>query len=556
MSFIKVKDERLNFESVDDAKFAVYSAPKMNVSVIPPQNLPGVGAGVNYLSYLLNNVGPNVGRSKLLWVNLQASFNVVGTNLPTTADGYNSYVGFKCFPINRNVTSVQHVLNESTETYLTYQLIDWLSRLRQDADRIDFYENLYQDCIINYNSAQGSNINPVTNYTSATLGEGTYKPRVLGLTVNAISNTQATFTVNIWEPLFTPFSGIPNKGMDIPALWNITSENLQINILNNFGDMFAVAFPQTGGNPTITSISLNQINSCNLYVNYLTGLPESVPMKSLTQFPKFQRFATSIGNIAPNGQSSATVNINSSTMPSLIALMVKPNESSRTFTTGDYYAQITGVQAQLDNGDIILNTYSTKNLYQMSRQNGLTDGWFQFNQQNLLAVTANGACYGSGSVIFINPAKDLNLGSSRTNCSQGKYTLTFTVQFNNPCSAGTGFTMNNMSLVAYCVNDAILSRDGTTYSTAILTYSDEEVRSATREADHVEYTEFFDSKYNNLILSGGGLFSKLKKHIKSAWAHRKQIMDVAKKGYELGKSAHSAYKTYKGSGDDLQMYYD
>ena len=150
MSFIKVKDERLNFESVDDAKFAVYSAPKMNVSVIPPQNLPGVGAGVNYLSYLLNNVGPNVGRSKLLWVNLQASFNVVGTNLPTTADGYNSYVGFKCFPINRNVTSVQHVLNESTETYLTYQLIDWLSRLRQDADRIDFYENLYQEYLENH----------------------------------------------------------------------------------------------------------------------------------------------------------------------------------------------------------------------------------------------------------------------------------------------------------------------------------------------------------------------------------------------------------------------
>ena len=190
----------------------------------------------------------------------------------------------------------------------------------------------------------------------------------------------------------------------------------------------------------------------------------------------------------------------------------------------------------------------------MSYQNGLIDNWYQFSQQNLGAISGN-VEYGSGSVIFINPAKDLSLfeNNNTSNCGAGKYTMTFNINYSNP----TNLNLTNMKAVVYCINDAILSRDETSYTTSLLTYTDEEIKSAVREADHVEYTDFMESKYDNLLLSGGGFFSKLRKHVKKAWQHRDAILEGAKKAYALGKQAQQAYQAYKGSGeDDLRMYYN
>lgn len=546
MSFVKIIDERLNMQDAREAKFAVFTGPRSNAVIIPPQNL-----NTQNLNYILNNVGANVGRTRILWLNPTITFNYTGTALPTTASGWESVVGYKFAPFNRNITAVQHIINDATETYLTYQIIDFIGRLRNRPECVDYLENFQPDNATIFNTGSSSNLSPLNSYSGSQNGQGVFKPRNLGISISNTTATTATFTCSWWEPLITPFSSVPERGQNLPALFSINGESIQIT-LNGLTDTLAFGQGISSFGLTTTPSSV-VINSCPLYVEYITGRHLHVPENSLTQFCKYQRFNNVIGTIPAGSTNQQTsVQINAQTMPSLIAVMIKPDEGQRTATNPDFYARIDNIQVQLDNGTTLLNSSCVKQLYQMSYQNGLTDTFFQFNQLN---ATLGGNYWGSGSVLFINPAKDLSLMDEEglSNCSAGKYTLNIQLTYSNP----TNSAMTNMNCIAYTINDALLKRHGRSYTTSLLSYTREEVENAKRGASHVELNEYFNSKNDNLMLSGGysmggGLGSLLKK----AWQHRKEIVDNAKQAYNLGKQAYGAYKSMKGGAEDLDLYYE
>ena len=228
--------------------------------------------------------------------------------------------------------------------------------------------------------------------------------------------------------------------------------------------------------------------------------------------------------------------------------------------------QITAVQAQLDNGTTLLSGKCPRMVYDQSVFNGLKMNYPVWNQQNLTGSETEAAIayYGCGGLVLIDPALDLSLWqeTKRTNCSAGKYTLNFTVNWRN----ATGSTIvPQLYLYAYIINDAILLRNGRNYTTSLISLNTSQVEQGmSNHARFVDQKMYEDAQYMNLFLSagnfeGGGFrdhFRKAFQHAVNAgayaYANRDKIINAA-------KVANNLYKTYKGGEmdheDDMTMYY-
>jgi hypothetical protein len=565
--FLRVRDERLNTSDIRDAKYIVKEGPRTSYTVLPPQNV-----NTGNLVYQLNNVGPNVGRNRQIWVNPQCTVVLTGTGLNAlTAQGQ---LALKAWPFNRCVGQIQHTLNGATESYLSNQIIDFLARLKTGAQCMQPYDNTQPDNATDYTTGT-ANISPLNNYTSTILGDVQH-PRNIGIVsaVASAGNTVLTVTLNWWEPLITPFSAIGDNAKNLPAVYAIDGETINVVFANALSDLLAY-------NPTSVTVSSTVVtlNSCTMFLEYITARDLVLPEVSLYQFPKYQRFQSQItsGTLPPTtpspgmAPSSITVQINAQTMPSKIICFIRCPEGLRTASTPDCYASITALQVQLDNGTTLLNGASQRKLYDISVQNGLTDVYGVFAQYNLSNIPAN-PYYGAGSVVILDPAKDLSISQEEglSNCSAGKYTIQITMNYTNaqPIAGATAY--------AFVVNDAVLVRQGRSYVSKLLAYSKEEIINAQRDARFVELEEYEEARQNNLFLSGGSFKSFFKRH----WDNRhnyinsaKQAYALGKQAYDAGKQAHSLYKSLKnpsggvaeygnmggvaefGGMDDMKMYY-
>ena len=547
--FLRVRDERLNASDIRDAKYIVKEGPRTSYTVLPPQNV-----NTGNLVYQLNNVGPNVGRNRQIWVNPQCTVVLNGTNLNALVS--TGQLALKAWPFNRNVGQIQHTLNGATESYLTNQIIDFLARLKSYAPCMQAYDNTQADNSTDY--TQGTaNISPLVNYTSTILGD-VYHPRNIGI-VSAVAssgNTVLTVVLNWWEPLITPFGAVGECAKNLPALYAIDGETINVVFSNALSDLLAY-------NPTTATItsSVTTLNSCSMFLEYITARDLALPEVSLYQFPKYQRFQSQLSNstLSP-GSGNVVVQINAQTMPSKIICFIRCPEGLRNGSTPDCYASITSMQVQLDNGTTLLNGASQRKLYDISVQNGLTDVFPVFAQYNLLGQSG-GTYSGAGSVVILDPAKDLSISQEEglTNGSAGKYTIQILMNYSNVQSIA------GATAYAFTVNDAVLVRQGRSYVSKLLAYSKEEIMNAQRDARFIDLEEYEEARQNNLFLSGGSF----KSHFKKIWDNRHAIIAHAKTAYQIGKQAHDLYKSAKGGyaeggyaeggyaeGGDMKMYYN
>ena len=548
MSFINVVDNRLKMENINDAKYIIKTGPRSSYTMIPPQGTSPAGA--TSLTYYLNAVGPNVGRNRTIWI------NAIGTITLTNADGsafqnlpVPGELGFKCAPFNRCIQSVQHTIGQASEVYNVNQLIDWVTRLKSDAHCVNFFDNFQPDSVSDYASSNLATISPITPYYSVAVGD-VQKSRTVGITgvayVDAGTKLAITVSFNFWEPLITPFSSVAPR--DIPALYGLDGETIQVQFMN-VGLSDALAINPGSWGPASKSLinTACTLSNANMYVQYITGPEVVLPAKSLYQFPKYQVFQTSVGNVAAGTASNNnTVVVNSQTLPSKLIVFARPSETLRTSATADSYLSITALNAQLDNGLTVLNGATTRQLFDISVRNGLCSDFALWAQNNLAGwnIAGNVNIFGSGSVAVFDPSFDMSLSAQEglTNGSSGKYTITFNVSLQN----NTAATVSNVILYCFCVNDALLVRDGRNYLTQLLAYTPEQVMNASKTATFIDLEEYNEAQNANLWLSGGSfksLFNKVVDYGKKAHGLYKDHKDTI---HAIGSKAHELYKAHKG----------
>ena len=514
---LRVVDTRLNNVSENQVNHVVEEGAVVT-AYIPLTSASHSDQGTNFN---LNNIASNVCRDPRLVMSCNVVVTITATNSTGAAiapiQPFN--FGFKQYPLNRCISSVQHQINQASETLTTSEILPEIARLNCFPEDMNFYDNAMPDYIDSYANANMTNFSPLGQYAGTLAGNGVFKPRTTNIQIsdNSIpAGESGTVTVlsTLYEPLITPFTNVSAK--NAKGLYGINGEVIQLTYLNNLANNMIAYVPVTGLTNVTYTVSLTggvgQNDLATLYCIYLTPPPSLIPMiphESVQHYNNYQIFSSQItGSLAPG---ASTLSVSSqvaqfSTMPFRILVYARINNGSRTPQTPDKYLTIQNITCQIDNGAQFFNGCTTRQLYDISARNGLqmpADCFqqFQLNSTSVSPTTGEpiNPLYGCGSCLLIDPSIDGNLRDGVTNNSPGRYI--FQVQ-NAIFTNNTQTTFPSMTLYIVGISNAVLERSGTQYRNYLLSVDEKTVQAA-KMLPPVSQEEYQQSRFANSFLSGG-----------------------------------------------------
>jgi len=127
-------------------------------------------------------------------------------------------------------------------------------------------------------------------------------------------------------------------------------------------------------------------------------------------------------------------------IPNYIYMVVKPQYNSQKPQFSNHLCfPITGMNITFNNVSGLLTSYTQYDLYQMSRRNGSQQTWGEF--RGVIKNKSGVESAGIGSIIVIDPVRDLGLSDFLSSGSLGQFSFQATVTFDNitghTFSAGT-----------------------------------------------------------------------------------------------------------------------
>ena len=580
---LRVVDTRLNNVSEN----AVSHVVEQGAAVSSYIKLPSVSNSNQNTNFNLNNIAPNVCRDPRLVLSQTVYISIVAQN--TTGAAVNviqsSNFGFKQYPLNRCISSVQHQINQASETLTSSEILSEIARINCFPEDMNFYDNAMPDYVDSYANAEGTNFNPLAAYSGTLAGNGVFKPRTVNYSIfsgsNSVpANTTATLVLKaeLYEPLITPFTNISTK--NAPGLYGINGEIIQINWLSDLANNMIAYAPPTGltvstvsGQPTGITVSYGEpgtaIGNANLFCVYLTPHPSMmhlIPRESVQHYNQYQTFSTAItGSVAPGASISTSSSVCQFTnIPFRILVYARLTNTARTFQTPDKYLQLQSLSCQLDNGAFSFNGASARQLVDASIRNGLQVPpdvalGSCLNYAETLQAGFPPALFGCSSVMVIDPAMDLQLAEGLTNGSPGRFI--FQVQaatFTNT----TATSFPSVTLYVVGINNAVLERVGTEYRNYLLSIDSDKFKKA-QELPAVSLQEYTDSRFANSFLSGGNPgFSQyirsglhqLKSAARRGVEYLQKNPQVIHKGLEYAKKALGGAR--KPAAKSMDLFYE
>lgn len=557
MSFTQVRDNRILQEEPSDEVYQVRKGANSAVYI----TRKFLNATPSSMSIVLPVCAKGVGRDRThLYINCTGQIVLTGTNL-SVANLNSGVVGWKPWPLNRNFSTVQHVIGNADETLNVSQLIDVLSNLNLTPNQSNYYSNSQPDFYADYNALSGTTLNPLSAYSSNVDGD-TYKSRCLGITSVVVNDdgTQMTVGFNLIEPLMTPFTFLSTN--DEPALFNIPAEQVNITSQNSMKDMLGIMTPKINGGgaaATITSQVVENFNA-DLFTCYISMDADEVSESSSIIFPSFQYQATNPSTKVVNNATVAgtpivtngTVTINYQNIFDKAIFVARQTWSDRK-TTGavaslpDRFLVLDKAQISLNNLPASLNGASKRALFDISKRNGYAGSFEHYSGQSLDYGAYR--LIGSGSLLVVDPVLDLGLSSSGlSNDANANYTLTASFDIQNYLVGTNNVTptLNNVELACIVMTKKELIRSGNSdYISRPFSISVADVGKVL-DLDEKDAIPSSSVEQSDARMHGAGFGSFLSKAAKWGMSNKDKIFDTAKKGLDIVKKGKEFYDNVRG----------
>jgi hypothetical protein len=369
---------------------------------------------------------------------------------------------FQAFPINSSFKNMSAVINNTTISINSQEVLPQLLRLIElreiqkyngmSPTMLDIFKNNYADL-------QGNNNNPLGDYKSAgydnlLLPRGSFPLKSIlvnhynaggGFLDNTLISANATDYFEIFleatftEPIIlSPFLFGGKNDFNNQGLVGINTINLICNIDTSLKRFFSTATP----NMTISFDTITPITNAKLLFNFLTSKEtDSIKIKNVVPYIDYPCFISSQNTVINAGVSSTTIsqNIQLNQIPDLFIICVRKPTNSLTIQNPSSFLPIRNVSINLNNASGLLSSASTQDLWRMSKINGSTQSWLEFwGYANKLNTTKNVpqtidlyTTSTSGSLLIINPARDLSLPNDISNGSIGAYNFQIKIDFIN-----------------------------------------------------------------------------------------------------------------------------
>ena len=492
-----VKDSRIA-DITDNVSYGVFSGASQNTY----QTFNATSTSTSQISFNVNVPSENtiLDRNVLISATYDFTYTTTSALLATeVVMKYGLHDAFQAFPLNQSIVSMNATINNTSVSINSQDVLPILLKLIPQRE-LQKYQGL-TPCLVDtfgfdlngsyYTeniAANGvsENVNPLGSIHTASQ-EGVVLPRgAFPLKSIVITNTGNTnfltvktagdpavtvrMTAEFTEPLFISpfiFGGKYDNGQ---GLVGINTLNLNLNIdttLKRFWSHAVGAAPNYSGTYSLT---LNAITNAKLLVNFLTSQPtDLIKAKNVVPFMDYPRYITGVANSqqlnknAGNAPSIPTQNIQLNQIPDLILIALRKPVANQTGLDPTLFFPITGVSVNFNNASGLLSSATQQQLYEMSRDNGVQQSWLEWSGRvnsytstnDAAAIAADASTFSrltAGSVLAINPSKDLSLPSYLSNGSIGQFNLQMNITATNYSSVDI-----TPEIVVVCCNSGVFS---------------------------------------------------------------------------------------------------
>jgi hypothetical protein len=205
------------------------------------------------------------------------------------------------------------------------------------------------------------------------------------------------------------------------------------------------------GIPHAINIPLLSLLNNKLNFKFLTCQPtDLLASKNVVPHCEYSRYLTvNQPNVAANGTADIVSQaLQLSQIPKRIFIFCRKPITIQTIKDSNTYFAIEKINVNFNNLDGILSRASIDDLYGMSVRNGSKQDMYEFLGK---ALNVNGRSTSTaGSILIINPARDLHCPDYLSNNSTGQFSLQFTVGIRNTDSAAVA-----PKLLVIVENDAL-----------------------------------------------------------------------------------------------------
>jgi hypothetical protein len=263
---------------------------------------------------------------------------------------------------------------------------------------------------------------------------------------------EVSFSADFFEPLLlSPFI-FSSKKISKAGLVNVQNLTFNFTIDNALRNVWSQLPYSYAGATSVLTLQQQPFSNFNVYINCLTPhITQTIPPVSILPCYTWERYLSSAVNTgsvpaSPAAGSTADIVLNNlvlSQIPEQIIVVVRKQRSAKTYSDANSYFTINGCSINFLNSQGMLSNCNSNLLYKISKENGYADSWYQWSGLASGAVKQADGSYKpetvktTGSVLIINPAKDLSIGSPYlTNGSRGNYNLQIKLNVTNNYSAG------------------------------------------------------------------------------------------------------------------------
>jgi hypothetical protein len=190
------------------------------------------------------------------------------------------------------------------------------------------------------------------------------------------------------------------------------------------------SFCSSSGIP-FKNVSLHSIVENKINLNYLTCQPSDLlASKNIVPLCEYSRYLTTVSKVAVNMPSPVnSLSLQLSQIPNRIFIVVRKQLSSQSVKDSNTFFAINNVNIDFNNVAGILSGATAEDLYRMSKRNGSRQDLYEFLGTANVGRGINKAT--AGSILVINPAKDLQCPDYLSNGSTGQFNFQFKLNVTN-----------------------------------------------------------------------------------------------------------------------------
>ncbi len=454
---ISTKEPRIQ-NITDKLNYPVFSGASLNTYF----QYPSVSANEDQIIFNCAIPSENTLIDRNILINATYKINIIITNIPIGATAFNYGLGecFQAFPIHSSIINMTCSINNTSFSINTQDVMIPLLKLIEPREfqRFNGMTPTMPDLFFNnYTDVIGSKADITADYRECSfdnklIPRGAHPLKSINVihTKNAggsDSSLVSTHIADSWiitleseftEPLLiSPFLFHSKHNYNNQAMYGISSFNLNINLDKSLKRFFST----NNNNIQIKFDDDNPITEAKLLFNFLNIQEiDKIPSRNLIPYTDYPVYISADSGIINSGQTLTLISqiFQLNQVPDLIIICVRRPMSSTTIQNTNSFLPIRNISINFNNKSGLLSSATPQDLYRLSKNNGSIQSWYEFwgyankNNNNPTITTLDQYLYTtSGSLIVINPIKDLGLPYYLSNGSIGYFNIQFKVNVIN-----------------------------------------------------------------------------------------------------------------------------